>query len=177
MFLLKDNEGLMGDNVLNLIDPAFVKEKGSVTVLHSFGIQSAVESDSPRLSSLMGVRSNGEAFELTITIQSVQDDLITSRLTPSNVNGENGDGIENGVENVNGIENGIENGVNENNDGKDDVERIGKLIRRVIISRNQSIEFLLFLLLLRRHLHQEHEQILIHQQPISFHILLWKLQL
>lgn len=130
MFLLKDNEGLMGDNVLNLIDPAFVKEKGSVTVLHSFGIQSAVESDSPRLASLMGVRSNGEAFELTITIQSVQDDLITSRLTPSNVNvnanvnGENGDGVENSVNGENGVENG-ENGV-ENNDGKDEVERIGK---------------------------------------------------
>lgn len=129
MFLLKDNEGLMGDNVLNLIDPAFVKEKGSVTVLHSFGIQSAVESDSPRLASLMGVRSNGEAFELTITIQSVQDDLITSRLTPSNVNvnGENGDGVENSVNGENG-ENGVENGENgvENNDGKDEVERIGK---------------------------------------------------
>ena len=126
MFLLKDNEGLMGDNVLNLIDPAFVKEKGSVTVLHSFGIQSAVESDSPRLTSLMGVRSNGEAFELTITIQSVQDDLITSRLTPSNVYvNVNVNGNDNGV----GVENVNEKGENgENNDGKDDVERIGKLI-------------------------------------------------
>ena len=79
MFLLSDKEGLMGENIINLIDPAFVKEKGEMSILHSFGIKSAVESDTPRLSVLTGVRSNGEPFEMTISIRDVRDNEITAR--------------------------------------------------------------------------------------------------
>ena len=119
MFLLSDKEGFMGENVINLIDPAFVKEKGEMSILHSFGIKSAVESDAPRLSVLTGVRTNGEPFEMTISIRDVHDNEITARFdSPSSTSNANANANANA--NVNGD---IETAGNENGN-----DRIGMFI-------------------------------------------------
>ena len=131
MFLLSDKEGLMGENIINLIDPAFVKEKGEISILHSFGIKSAVESDTPRLSVLTGVRSNGEPFEMTLSIRDVHDNEITARLnsttisantTTTTTTNEN----ENANENANETANTTTTTTTEN--GENENDRIGMFI-------------------------------------------------
>ena len=84
IFGLKDKDGFMGDSVINLIDPAFVSEKGKEFVLNAFGIGEGSSAESPALSEspkLTAVRANGDTFDLTVTINSVTENVIKATLS------------------------------------------------------------------------------------------------
>ena len=88
IFGLKDKDGFMGDSVINLIDPAFVSEKGKEFVLNAFGIGEGSSAESPALSEspkLTAVRANGDTFDLTVTINSVTENVIKATLSDGRV--------------------------------------------------------------------------------------------
>lgn len=81
----------MGDSVINLIDPAFVSEKGKEFVLHAFGLGESGSAEPTTLTEspkLTAVRANGDTFEMTVTINSVTDNVIKATLSDGSEPGD-----------------------------------------------------------------------------------------
>lgn len=76
---------MIGETILSLIDPAFLKVTPTPSIYRYFGLPiSEKELESPQIQSVNAIRTNGETFVLKVSVVLTEDNIITAKLSDEN---------------------------------------------------------------------------------------------
>lgn len=85
MFLLSKTESLINQNIVDLIQPPFLKEVGRDAIFKYFGITDEKEErEAKDLDHIVAVRENGESCDIQVTVLTNKNGVYTARLRDTN---------------------------------------------------------------------------------------------
>ena len=85
MFLLSKTESLINQNIIDLVEPPFLKGVGRDAIFKYFGITDEKgEREAKDLDHIVAVRENGESCEIKVTVLTNKNGVYTARLHDMN---------------------------------------------------------------------------------------------